>query len=107
MADPPKPRRTPGGFVPPGLVKPTTPERNGHPPAERPLGLRRSAWQDVDEDDEALLAAERVHFERVADVADAARVRISGRPSSAVLLGVLIVVAAVVLAVVLYRMAPP
>src|SRR5258708_34564257 len=94
MADPPKPRRTPGGFVPPGLVKPTTPAPNGHPPPDRPLGLRRSAWQDVDADDEVLLAAERVHFERVADVDEAGRGRVSGRPSRAALIGGLVVVAA-------------
>lgn len=106
MADPPGPRRTPGGFVPPRIARPQTPGGNGHA-AERPLNLNRSAWEDVDQEDEQRVAAERVRFQRVADLDDAAQVRASARPSRAVLVGVLIVVAAVVLAVVLYRLAPP
>jgi hypothetical protein len=108
MADPPpKPRRTPGGFVPPRPARPTTPSSNGHAPHDRPLGLRRSAWQDIDDEDDVELAAKRVRFQRVADVDDTAQVRTSGRPSRAALIGALIVVAVVVLAVILYRMAPP
>lgn len=105
MADPSRPRRTPGGFVPPNLVRPHPPESNGHS-HDRPLNLRRSAWEDVDAEDAERVAAERVRFQRVAEMDDSAQVRVSGGPSRAVLLGVLIVVAAVVLAVVLYRMAP-
>jgi len=108
MADPTPPRRTPGGYVPPKVARPTPPQTNGHH-ADRPLNVNRSAWQDVDEEDEQHLAADRARtrFERVADMDDSARVRAAGTPSRAVLVGVLIVVAAVVLAVVLYRMAPP
>jgi hypothetical protein len=106
MPDPPRPRRTPGGFVPPSIVRPHPPGSNGHS-ADRPLNLNRSAWEDVDADDDQRVAAERVRFQRVAELDDAAQVRASARPSRAVLVGVLIVVAAVVLAVLLYRMAPP
>lgn len=106
MADPGPPRRTPGGFVPPRLARPRPPQGNGHK-AKRPLNLNRSAWEDVDSEDEQRLAAERVRFQRVAELDDSQRVRASGRPSRAVLIGVLIVVAAVVLAVVAYRLAPP
>jgi len=108
MADPTPPRRTPGGFVPPRAAQPIPPHTNGHH-HDRPLGLDRSAWEDVDEEDEQGLAAERdrVRFQRVADMDDSAKVRTAGSPSRAVLVGVLIVVTAVVLAVVLYRMAPP
>ena len=106
MADPTRPRRTPGGFLPPNLARPRAPESNGHA-AQRPLNLNRSAWEDVDAEDEQRVAAERVRFQRVAELEDSAQVRISARPSRAVLVGVLIVVTAVVLAVVLYRMAPP
>lgn len=108
MADPTPPRRTPGGFVPPRVAKPEPPHTNGHR-LDRPLNLNRSAWEEVDQEDEQRVAAEqdRVRFQRVADMDDSARVRAAGTPSRAVLVGVLIVVAAVVLAVVLYRMAPP
>lgn len=106
MAEPPPPRRTPGGFVPPQIVRPHPPETNGHG-RDRPLGLRRSAWEDVDAEDSERVSAERVRFQRVAELDDSTQVRASDRPSRAVLIGVLIVVAAVVLAVVLYRMAPP
>ena len=105
-ADPPPPRRTPGGFVPPRTARPRPPETNGHH-VDRPLNLRRTAWEDVDAEDEARVTAERVRFQRVADLDDSVQVRASGRPSRAVVIGVLILVAAVVLAVVLYRMAPP
>jgi hypothetical protein len=106
MADPSPPRRTPGGFLPPKIVRPRPPATNGHSP-DRPLNLRRSAWEDVDEEDAQHLDAERVRFQRVAELDDSAQVRASARPSRAVLVGVLIVAAAVVLAVVLYRTAPP
>ncbi len=106
MADPSPPRRTPGGYVPPQLLRPRPPAGNGHDP-ERPLNLSRSAWEDIDEEDAQRVSAERVRFQRVAEIDDVAQVRASGRPSRAVLVGVLIVVAAVVLAVMLYRMAPP
>ena len=107
MAEPPKPRRTPGGFVPPRIAKPSPPASNGHAKPNRPLGMRRSAWEDVDTEDEVHLSAERVRFQRVADIDDTQQVRATGRPSRAVLIGVLIVVAAVALAVLLYRLAPP
>ena len=92
--------------MPPQLLRPHPPKGNGHTP-DRPLNLRRSAWEDVDDEDSQRVSAERVRFERVAELDDTAHVRASGRPSRAVVIGVLIVVAAVVLAVVLYRMAPP
>ena len=87
-------------------AKPRRPAGNGHAP-DRPLNLRRTAWEDVDAEDDERVSAERVRFQRVAELDDSAQVRASGRPSRAVVVGVLIVVAAVVLAVILYRMAPP
>jgi hypothetical protein len=133
-----RPRRTPGGALPPRLVRPRQPETNGHTPhppatpAEQPqdtaadqprapggpdwhdldgtdrrrrhLGV---TWQELDAEDEEQREHERVAFRRVADVVPSAGVESSGRPSTAVIAGVLIVVALVVLAVVLYRMAPP
>ena len=106
MTEQQRPPRTPGGYVPPRIARPRTPPGNGHAP-QRPLNLRRSAWEDVDDDDAERLAAERVRFQRVAELDDSAQVRSSGVPSRAVLIAVLVVVAVVVLAVVLYRMAPP
>jgi hypothetical protein len=105
MADPPH-RRVPGGALPPHLARPRKPEHNGHGP-DRPLGLRRGAWQDVDAEDDNRLAADRVSFRRVADIDPGVQVRPSGRPSTAVIVGVLVALGLVVLAVVLYRMAPP
>jgi hypothetical protein len=105
MAEP-RHRRVPGGALPPHLGRPRQPESNGHA-RERPLGLRRGAWEDVDEEDDTRLAAERVAFQRVADIDGRVEVRPSGRPSAAVIIGVLVAVGLVVLAVVLYRMAPP
>jgi hypothetical protein len=107
MAEQERPRRTPGGFVPPKLARPQPPATNGHSPQPRPLNLRRSAWSDVDEEDERVLAAERVTFQRVADVDPNVQVRASGRPTRAALVGVLVILGLVVLAVVLYRFAPP
>lgn len=105
MAEDPRPRRTPGGFVPPSVARPQAPSSNGHH-REQPLDMR-SAWAGVDAEDEHRLAAERTAFQRVADVDPNLQVRASGRPSTAAIVGVLIVVGLVVLAVVLYRMAPP
>jgi hypothetical protein len=107
MSEQRRPRRTPGGYVPPDIVRPQAPESNGHAPEERPLMLRRSAWSDVDAEDERHLAAQRTAFERVADIDPNVQVRASGRPSVAAVVGALIVVGLIVLAVVLYRMAPP
>jgi hypothetical protein len=107
MPDEPPPRRTPGGFVRRTGAAPKPPESNGHTP-DRPLGLLRSAWgAGGDAEEERATAADRTAFKRVADIQPAAEVQSSGRPSIAVLVGVLIVVGVVVLAVVLYRMAPP
>jgi len=106
MAEDPRPHRTPGGFVPSNLARPRPPSSNGHA-KDRPLGMLRSTWSDVDAEDERLLAAERTAFERVADVDPGMQVRASGRPSTAAIVGALVIVALVVLAVVLYRMAPP
>jgi hypothetical protein len=105
MADPSR-RRLPGGALPPHLARTRKPESNGHGP-DRPLGLRRGAWEDVDDEDDTRLAAERVTFQRVADLDPGVEVRPSGRPSASVIVGVLVLVGLVVLAVVLYRMAPP
>jgi hypothetical protein len=69
--------------------------------------LMPRAWEQVDAEDEERLTAERTAFRRVAEVVPDAQLRSSGRPSPAVIVGVLVVVAVVVLALVLYRMAPP
>jgi hypothetical protein len=61
----------------------------------------------MSDDEERESAAQRTPFQRVAEIQPASEVEASGRPSPAVLVGVLIVVGLVVLAVVLYRMAPP
>jgi hypothetical protein len=106
MAEEPRPRRTPGGYVPPDIARARPPEGNGHAP-HRPLGMLRSTWSDVDAEDEQTLQAERTKFERVADLDPGIEVRASARPSIAVIAGVLVVVALVVVAVLLYRMAPP
>jgi hypothetical protein len=104
--EPPTPRRTPGGFLPRRHAPPKAPSGNGHA-SDRPLGLRRSSWEDVDAEDEQRIEAERVRFQRVADVDPRVEVRFSARPSPAVVIGVVIALGLVVLAVVLYRMAPP
>jgi hypothetical protein len=69
--------------------------------------LMPHAWENLDAEDEERLAAERTAFRRVAEVMPGAEVRASGRPSVAAIVGIALVVAVVVLAVVLYRMAPP
>jgi hypothetical protein len=108
MGEPPRPRRLPGGALPPRLARPDRPGSNGHAPPPPRQELRDgTAWGEVDAEDEQRLAAERTAFRRVAEITGEARVRASGRPSPAVIAGVLIVVGLVVLAVVLYRMAPP
>lgn len=108
---PQTPRRMPGGALPPRYARPRSPESNGHAPAPPPPPARRpltgEAWRRLDAEDEQRIAAERTAFRRVADVLPDNEVRASGRPSPAVLIGTLLVVAVVVLAVVLYRMAPP
>lgn len=108
---PSRPRRTPGGALPPKLARPRHPERNGHAPEPAPAPSAPSMmprdWAALDAEDDARLAAERTAFRRVVDVLPRHEVRASGRPSPAVLIGVLALVAVVVLAVVLYRMAPP
>jgi hypothetical protein len=106
MAEDPRPQRTPGGYVPPQVARPRAPESNGHG-RERGLEALRPTWTDLDAEDERTLAAQRTAFERVADVDPQLQVRASARPSLAVVVGVAIVVGLVVLAVVLYRMAPP
>jgi len=106
MAEEPRPRRTPGGYVPSEIARPRTPASNGHTP-NRPLNMLRSTWSDVDAEDEQSIQAERTKFQRVADLDPGIEVRASTRPSVAVIAGVLVVVALVVLAVLLYRMAPP
>ncbi|HZS12969.1 MAG TPA: hypothetical protein VFC09_00085 [Candidatus Dormibacteraeota bacterium] len=106
MGEDPGPRRTPGGALPPRLARPRRPESNGYTTRPRqPLSLR--AWESLDAEDEERLQAERTAFRRVAEVVRDVEVRSSGRPSRAVVLGVLLVAAVVVLAVVVYRMAPP
>ena len=106
MAEEPRPRRTPGGYVPPDLARPRTPATNGHSP-HRPLNMLRSTWRDVDAEDEQSLQAERTKFQRVADLDPGIQVRASARPPMAVIAGVLLVVVLIVVAVLLYRTAPP
>jgi len=107
MGDPPPtPRRTPGGALPPHLARPRHPGSNGH--AARPVpGLMPQAWSELDEEDDARLAAERTAFRRVAEIGPELQVHRSLRPSRAAIIGVLLVAAVIVLAVVAYRMAPP
>jgi hypothetical protein len=121
MGEDPRPRRIPGGALPRGLARPRQPETNGHnratptgpatPPQPDASDARRRhlgvSWQQLDEEDEQQREHERVAFRRVADVVPSAGVKSDGRPSTAVIAGVLIVLALVVLAVALYRMAPP
>jgi hypothetical protein len=64
-------------------------------------------WAALDAEDDARLAAERTAFRRVVDVLPQNEVRASGRPSLAVVIGVVVIVAVVVLAVLVYRTAPP
>ncbi|HXA28325.1 MAG TPA: hypothetical protein VN193_06215 [Candidatus Angelobacter sp.] len=106
MGDDPRPRRTPGGALPPRLARPRHPESNGHTPHELP-GLMPQSWEQLDQEDEERLQAERTAFRRVAEVVPGVEVHASGRPSRAAVIGVLLVAAVVVLAIVLYRMAPP
>jgi hypothetical protein len=106
MGDDPKPRRTPGGALPPHLARPRRPEGNGHGPRPMPR-LMPEAWERLDAEDDEHLAAERTAFRRVAEVMPDVEVRASGRPSRAAILGALLIVGVVVLAVVLYRLAPP
>jgi hypothetical protein len=118
MAQPPR-RRLPGGTLPPHLARPHAPGGNGHavpaaPPAIRPARplrpaapLRQPDWADVDAEDERRMVAERIAFRRVAELDPGVEVRAAGRPSPAVVVGVLLVAGLIVLAVVLYRMAPP
>ncbi|HEV7678273.1 MAG TPA: hypothetical protein VGQ42_06865 [Candidatus Dormibacteraeota bacterium] len=118
MAEPPR-RRLPGGTLPPHLARAHAPGGNGHapPPAPKrapaPRPLRPAPrehppdWTDVDAEDERRMVAERVAFRRVAEVDPGIEVRASGRPSPAVVIAVLAVAGLIVLAVVLYRMAPP
>jgi len=117
MAQPPR-RRLPGGTLPPHLARPHVPTGNGHTapqaPAPRPARPLRPAtperqrdWAEVDAEDERRMVAERIAFRRVAELDPGVEVRASGRPSAAVVIGVLLVAGLIVLAVVLYRMAPP
>jgi hypothetical protein len=108
MGDEPRPRRTPGGALPPHLARPRHPESNGHAPEppQQPR-LMPQSWATLDDEDEQRLAAERTAFRRVAEVVPGVEVRPSGRPSAIAIVGVVLVIAVVVLAVVLYRMAPP
>ena len=106
--------RLPGGSLPPGLARPRPPSGNGHgeatPPVGRaPLRMRRSAWVDpeLDEATSARKPRRAREFSRLLDPVFAKDVRIGGTPSAAVLIGVAIVVAIVVLAVAIYRLAPP
>ena len=104
-AEPPR-RRMPGGSLPRQLARPesVTPPANGQ---RRPLGAIHSVWQDLEDDDLPTPdVPRRISFRTVADLPPGSHVRISGRPSRAVLTGVAIVVAVVVLAIVLYRFAP-
>jgi hypothetical protein len=107
MGEDPRLRRAPGGALPPHLARPRHPESNGHAAQPRQPRLMPEAWGQLDAEDEERLAAERTAFRRVAEILPGAEVRSSGRPSAAALAGVVLVVAVVVLAVVLYRMAPP
>jgi hypothetical protein len=100
--------------VPPGLARPRPPSGNGHGEATPPVGpaplhMRRSAWVDPDLDEAP--PTQKVwrarEFSRLLDPVFDKEVRIGGTPSAAVLIGVAIVVAIVVLAVAIYRLAPP
>jgi hypothetical protein len=96
----------PGGSLPRQLARPEVapPPANGR---RRPLGAVRSVWQDLDDDDVPPPdVPRRVSFRTVADLPPGSHVRISGRPSRAALIGLVIVVAVVVLAVLAYRLAP-
>ena len=70
-------------------------------------GLMPHGWAELDEQDDARLAAERTAFRRVAEIEPELQVHRSVRPSRAVIVGVLVIAAVIVLAVVAYRMAPP
>ena len=106
MGEQPRRRGTPGGSLPPHLAAPRKPASNGHVP-DRPLGLRRGSWEEIDAEDDLHLAAQRTPFRRLVDIDDRQRVRTSGGPSPAVIIGVALVLALVALAVILYRLAPP
>ena len=110
------PRRLPGGALPRHLVRPSRPSSNGHGrdpvPAARhahhPLGGVGPGWADLDAaDDAAAHASGRTEFRRVLD--EDARVQPrSGWGPSRFVVGLLLLVALVVLiAVLLYRSAPP
>ncbi len=95
----------PGGALPPRYVRPRRPEANGHAAPVQPDSGER--WRELDAEDERRIDAERTAFRRVAEILPDAEVGASGRPSRAVVLATLLLVGVVVLAVVLYRMAPP
>ena len=113
--EPGAPRRLPGGALPRHLVRPGSPPSNGHHgdpvPARdsrHPLGGVGPGWADLDAaDDAAARASGRTEFRRVLDE-DAGRQSRGGRGPSLFVVGLLLIVALVVLvAVLLYRSAPP
>jgi len=69
--------------------------------------MRRSAWVDPDLEEAAPPRKRGREFSRLLDIASRKEIRLGNTPSAAVLIGVAAVVAIVVLALVLYRMAPP
>jgi len=97
--DPQSPRRLPGGALPPRYARPHAPEANGHAPAPPPA----EELQRLDAEEEP----ESGRFRRVAEIVPDAAVATSGRPALVVIVATLVVIGVVVLAVVLYRMAPP
>ena len=87
------------------MARPRRPEANGHAAGAQPQPSER--WRELDAEDERRIDAERTAFRRVAEILPEAEVGASGRPSRAVVVATLLLAAVVVLAVVLYRMAPP
>jgi len=120
--EPEAPRRLPGGSIPRHLARPRSTSSNGHsrrplrdgPPELRDRGATRraaSAWEELDAEDEADAAAGeaagRTQFRRVI-VPGADREVRSGRGPSLFVVALLVAVAVVVLvAVLIYRSAPP
>jgi cytochrome c-type biogenesis protein CcmH/NrfG len=77
---------------------------------QRPLNVVRSAWQDLDAEELTTTETEgtqQTEFRRMVRRSAEHAVRTSRSPAPAVWIGLGVVVAVVVLAIVLYRLAPP
>lgn len=116
MSEEPRRPGLPGGALPPSIARARPPESNGNiaptdpePSPHPPLTRGRAAWEDLDADDleRSAAAPQRTEFRRLLEMTPERAVRTGSTPSLAVWIGIALVVAVVILAIVLYRLAPP